>query len=265
MASDAAEGGVPFDPSSLELADISSEVEILHIAGPESLAFMKAVCPDVASVGFLKMKPLDVCGAPARVFCISFTGELGYELHVPIEHAARLYEAIWDHPAAEQHGLQPFGGHAVNSLRVEKGFKVKADLDYAHWTEAGIEPFVKLKRKAVHHFVGRDSPAPRTRHAAIFEVDAPAEYAWSVPGASSPSPHHSPRSAPPSPCCAVRAPALLHVSRLQSGEHTTCHTHYHVRRPGLLARCLALPQGTLLSAMPTTRLLASLPRRPLAL
>jgi len=187
MAAEAAEAGVPFDASTLELADISTDVEILHVAGPTSLPFLQAVCPAVAEIGFLKMKPIEVCGAPARVFCISFSGELGYELHVPAEHAAALYEAIWSHPAAKEHGLQPFGGHAVNSLRIEKGFKVKADLDFAHWTEAGIEPFVKLKRKATHQFLGRDAAPPEggaARRAAMFEVEAPTEYAWSVPGDS---------------------------------------------------------------------------------
>jgi len=180
-----AEHGADFGAEALELADITSAVEILHLAGPLSHSLVSELCPAAAEVPFLRSSCLDVLGVPCRVFCISFTGELGYELHAPAAEAATLYEAIWRHPAAAAHGLVPFGGHAVNSLRIEKGFKVKSDLDYTHWTEAGIEPFVKLKRKASHPFVGRDAPAPshpHARRAAIFDVAAPDEYAWSVPG-----------------------------------------------------------------------------------
>ena len=58
--------------------------------------------------------------------------------HVGVDDVALLWERIWAHPAAAKLDLMPFGSMAVNSLRVEKGFTVKSDLDYAHWTEARI-------------------------------------------------------------------------------------------------------------------------------
>ena len=70
---------------------------------------------------------------PARVFRISFTGEAGYELHVGATEVATLWHRLWDEPAAASMGLAPFGGMAVNALRIEKAFRVKGDLDYAHW------------------------------------------------------------------------------------------------------------------------------------
>jgi glycine cleavage system aminomethyltransferase T len=76
-----------------------------------------ALCPAAAEIPFLQMRSVEVCGLPADVFRISFTGEAGYELHVAAEHAAPLFEAILSHPSARQLNCRPFGNAAVNSLR----------------------------------------------------------------------------------------------------------------------------------------------------
>jgi len=85
-------------------------------------------------------------------------------------------------------GLAPFGSAAVNSLRIEKAFRIKSDLDYAHWTEAGVDTFVALNRKnELMRFVGRDSPPPQGtdgRRHAVYAVHTSEEHAWSVPGDS---------------------------------------------------------------------------------
>jgi dimethylglycine dehydrogenase len=158
---------------------------MLCYAGPAARLLARELCPPLAELPFLRAANLDVLGVPVRAFAISFTGELGFELHADARDAARLLDAILDHPASDALGLRPFGSHAVNALRVEKGFKVKADLDFAHWHEAGIGPFVKHDRRkgAANPFVGRDAPLPApARRAAIFEVGAPDAFAWSVPG-----------------------------------------------------------------------------------
>ncbi|KAL1499075.1 hypothetical protein AB1Y20_013590 [Prymnesium parvum] len=174
-------------PGEVILEDLTDDVEILHLAGPKSEQMMAALCPEAAGVPFLQMRPLEVCGVHAKVFRISFTGEAGFELHVAVDDAAPLWHRIWSHPAASQLGLLPFGGQAVNALRIEKGFRVKADLDYSHWTEGGVEPFVALRRKEeTHRFLGRDAPPPagKARRAATFRVHTTPAHAWSVPGDS---------------------------------------------------------------------------------
>ncbi len=176
--------GADAGDETVALSDASDAVEILHIAGPRSLALLSAIEPSIADVGFLKCAELSLLGVLARVIRVSFTGEQGFELHVAAEDAAALYDAIWAHPAAAREGLRAFGSAAVNSLRMEKGFCVKADLDYAHWTEAGIEPFVALERpKAAHEFLGRHSapPGAAPRRAALFEVATAPGFEWSVP------------------------------------------------------------------------------------
>lgn len=175
------EAGLP----SVELWDASSEIEILHVAGPASARMLEEICPAMAAMAFMEMRALDVCGVPAEVFRISFTGELGFEVHVAAEDAAPLYDAICAHPAAARHDLRPFGSHALNALRIEKGFRVKADLDYAHWTQAGIAPFVARARLG-RAFLGRASPPPcdNARAPAVFLVETDDEHAWSVPDKS---------------------------------------------------------------------------------
>ena len=54
------------------------------------------------------------------------------------EDAAPLFDQILRSDKARALGCRPFGSAAVNALRVEKGFKVKADLDFAHWSEARV-------------------------------------------------------------------------------------------------------------------------------
>jgi len=177
----------PEDANRVHISNETDNIEILHVAGPLSLDLMTAICPAVADVGFLKMKELDVCGVPnVKVMRVSFTGELGFELHVSSDRVAELYEAIWAHPSSAKLDLKPFGNHAVNSLRLEKGFKIKGDLDYALWTEAGIEQFVALnigKDKIRHDFVGRDiqETVKPMRRSAMFEIEAGSGWEWSLP------------------------------------------------------------------------------------
>ena len=178
-----ASGALP--PGVVRCVDLTDEIEILHVAGARSAELMAEICPEAAEVPFLQMRELRVCVA-AAVFKISFTGEAGFELHVAASDAAPLWEAIWAHEASAQLELRPFGAQAVNALRIEKGFRTKSDLDYAHWTEAGVEPFVALDRTGeTLPFLGRDAPPPAVpRRHAVFAVHTSAAHAWSVPGDS---------------------------------------------------------------------------------
>jgi sarcosine oxidase subunit alpha len=61
-----------------------------------------------------------ICGVPMRLFRVSFTGELGFEVNVPADHGPAVWTAIWD--AGQAHGLTPYGTEAMHVLRAEKGF-----------------------------------------------------------------------------------------------------------------------------------------------
>ncbi len=63
-----------------------------------------------------------VCGVPARLFRVSFTGELGFEVNVPADHAEAVWTALWE--AGQAHGVAAYGTEAMHVLRAEKGFVI---------------------------------------------------------------------------------------------------------------------------------------------
>ena len=93
---------------------------------------------------------------PTRVLRVSYVGELGYELHHPVEYQRHLYDAVLE--AGAPLGLVDFGYRALESLRLEKCYRLwGADMS-ADWTplQAGLERFVAFDKG---DFVGRDALA----------------------------------------------------------------------------------------------------------
>eukprot|EP00468_Gymnochlora_sp_CCMP2014_P000687 CAMPEP_0167740864 /NCGR_PEP_ID=MMETSP0110_2-20121227/532_1 /TAXON_ID=629695 /ORGANISM="Gymnochlora sp., Strain CCMP2014" /LENGTH=815 /DNA_ID=CAMNT_0007624841 /DNA_START=154 /DNA_END=2601 /DNA_ORIENTATION=- len=161
----------------IDVVDRSSDIEILHIAGPKTSLLMSKIAPEAEEIPFLGMKELEIFGLPAKVFRVSFTGLAGFELHMSSKQAALLFKQILESPAAKELELIPFGSMAVNSLRTEVGFKLRGDLDYVHYSEAGIEPFIGKKNK----FLGRDEKYVPQKRAVIFRVHAGTGWEWSIP------------------------------------------------------------------------------------
>jgi len=63
-----------------------------------------------------------ICGVPTRLFRVSFTGELGFEVNVPAQHGRMVWEAI--HAAGQAHGIVPYGTETMHVLRAEKGYVI---------------------------------------------------------------------------------------------------------------------------------------------
>jgi sarcosine oxidase subunit alpha len=61
-----------------------------------------------------------VCGVPAMIFRVSFTGELGYEINVPADYGRAVWQAVWE--AGQAHGMCAYGTEAMHVLRAEKGY-----------------------------------------------------------------------------------------------------------------------------------------------
>ena len=84
---------------------------------------------------------------------MGFTGELGWELHVPVEDLGTVYDALWD--AGEPLGVADAGNHALDSLRMEKRYFTSRELTHdVNPDEAGLHRFVKVDKG---DFVGRDA------------------------------------------------------------------------------------------------------------
>jgi len=147
---------VPAD-GSVAVENLTARLGVLTLAGPRSRDLLGRICDaDLSNEGFpfFRMQELDAGSAPVRALRISYVGELGWELHHPLEVQRALYDAIVE--AGADLGLVDFGYRALEALRLEKGYRLwGADIS-ADWTplEAGLERFVKLDKG---EFVGRDA------------------------------------------------------------------------------------------------------------
>ena len=80
--------------------------------------------PDPLDFGYMTMRELAVGDVPVRALRVTFAGELGWELYCPTEYGAGLWRALWE--AGEPHGLVAGGYRAIDTLRLEKGYRVWA-------------------------------------------------------------------------------------------------------------------------------------------
>ena len=101
------------------------------LAGPKARDVLQKVLPGVElsneSFPFMAVAPVRVHGVGARLFRISFSGELAYELAVSARHAKPVWEALL--AAGAENGIVPYGLDALNLMRVEKGHVAGSELD----------------------------------------------------------------------------------------------------------------------------------------
>lgn len=137
---------------SLNLTDITKEWSTHLVTGPKSRDLIAKIAPNAdLSTGWLTIQDAIVAGKPAKLFRISFAGELGWEVHTSFDDSANAYAAIRDA------GATPFGMYALDSMRIEKGYRTwKGDLstDYT-LLEGGLERFVRLNKE--QNFPGKQA------------------------------------------------------------------------------------------------------------
>ncbi len=102
------------------------------IAGPNSRAVLQAAfgqCLDVSdeALPFMGVREFDWNGIKARVFRISFSGELAYEVNVPWSYGETMWNKLFD--SGKPHGITPYGTEALNVMRIEKGHVTGNELD----------------------------------------------------------------------------------------------------------------------------------------
>jgi dimethylglycine dehydrogenase len=141
----------------VRLENVSERLGVLTLAGPRSRELLgRLTAADVsrAALPFFRLRELELAGVPARVLRLSYVGELGYELHHPIERSLELYEAVLE--AGAELGLVDFGYRALDSMRLEKAYRLwGVDIDADHTPiEAGLDRFVALDKG---DFIGRDA------------------------------------------------------------------------------------------------------------
>ena len=140
----------------VEFKDVTEELSVLGLMGPHSRELLSIVAgEDLADFEFGTARTLSISGVQVLAARITYVGELGWELHVPVEGAVALYDAL--HLAGREFGLQDAGHYAVNSLRLEKGYRAwGADISIDDTPlEAGLS-FALAWDKSIP-FIGRDA------------------------------------------------------------------------------------------------------------
>ncbi|MGI9371673.1 MAG: GcvT family protein, partial [Hyphomicrobiales bacterium] len=145
------------DDGSVTFSDVTSAYSVINLCGPKARDVLAAVATsDVANevLPFLSCVEIELgaaCGLAAR---IGYVGELGWELHIPVEYAAYVYDLLWH--SGEAHGIANAGYRAIESCRLEKGYaywSAEIGPDYTPF-EAGLGFCVNLEKG---DFLGRDA------------------------------------------------------------------------------------------------------------
>ena len=143
------------EDGSVSLKDITRDLGTLLVTGPKAPAIMTALTGGDMSHGafpWLTHQPIHAKGVPATAIRVSFAGEAGWEIHVEMSKLKAAWDALWD--AGADHNLGCFGMLALDSMRLEKGYRSwKSDLtsDYT-MLESGLGRWVNTGKDA---FIGK--------------------------------------------------------------------------------------------------------------
>ena len=143
----------------------SEELGVLAIAGPRSRDVLQPLTDaDLSNAGggWLSVRRLRIAGAEALALRISFTGELGWELHLAMGDMPRVFDEVAE--AGTAYGTGVFGSLALNSMRMEKAYRVSADMTQEVTAyEAGLMRFVDPSKAGYvgHRALLANMAAPR--------------------------------------------------------------------------------------------------------
>ena len=142
---------------SVALRKVTGQYGVLVVAGPRSRALLQDLTDtDLSNAAFpwLSGQPISIGHAEALALRVNFVGELGWELHHPIEMQSTIFDLLMESGA--RHDLRPFGIRAMDSMRLEKSYRLiprELSIEYAAY-ESGLDRFVHPDKG---DFIGRDA------------------------------------------------------------------------------------------------------------
>jgi sarcosine oxidase subunit alpha len=140
----------------VHVASVTDQYGQIALAGPRSRDVLRRLVDidmDNAALPFLASAATRIAGARVRLFRISYSGELAYEIAVPADHAAVVWEALL--AAGHEFGLTPYGTEAMAAMRIEKGHVAGAEINgQTTPVDLGLARLVAKGK----HFVGRRMP-----------------------------------------------------------------------------------------------------------
>ena len=145
--------------NSVTFEDLTNSKGVLVLAGPKSRDLMKLVSKDNfenENFPWLTSQIVNIGNYPVLAMRVNFVGELGWELHHPIEYQNQIFDILFQH--GSKLNLKPFGIRAMDSLRIEKSYRLpgrELSIEYAA-LESGLNRFVSENKG---DFIGRDGLA----------------------------------------------------------------------------------------------------------
>ncbi len=178
------------DDDRVTLRDITNQCAVLSLMGPRARDVLSRLTDaDISNNAFRFMTAQEILvgAAPVRAYRVSYVGELGWELYMPPEYQRQVYQLLMD--AGHEFGIVNFGYRALDSMRLEKGYRFWG-LDMNALTtpyEAGLGAFVKLNdlTGTARDFIGRDAllkqkadGATRTLECIVIEGTDAIPHGW---------------------------------------------------------------------------------------
>jgi dimethylglycine oxidase len=142
---------------SVQVRDVTATLSCVGLWGPRARDVIRRVSSaDFGNDAFpyFSARQIEIGEVPVTALRVSYVGELGWELYVPVEYGARVWELLWE--AGQADGIIAAGRAAFDTLRIEKGYRlwgVDMHTEYDPY-EAGLGWAVKFKKG---DFVGRDA------------------------------------------------------------------------------------------------------------
>ncbi len=168
------------DGEDVTIGNITDEYGMLVLSGPKSRDVLSQLTDaplDNEHFRWLSGQEITVAGASVRALRVSYVGELGWELHIPMGDLETVYDAVW--AAGQDHGIANFGAYALNSMRMEKAYRgLHSELtNEITLIEADMERFFAPDKLDGGDFVGREATLKRKQNGvaiklAYVEVDA---------------------------------------------------------------------------------------------
>jgi len=139
------------------LTSVTEQWAVASICGPHSAKLVGELCPDLdpdpAKFKFMSWQEAHIDGVPVRVFRISFTGELSYEINIPAQYGKWLFEKIF--AAGAKYGATPYGTEGMHLLRAEVGFIIAGQDTDGTTTPLDLRMDWAVKKKG--DFIGKRS------------------------------------------------------------------------------------------------------------
>ena len=142
---------------SVQFTQLTGTIGVLVIAGPKSRQLLERVSKDDfsnESFRWLTRKEVNIGNAVVNAMRVNYVGELGWELHHPIEYQNHIFDALF--AAGEDLGLKPFGIRAMDSMRLEKSYRMvgtELSIEYSAY-ESAMDRFIATDKG---DFLGRDA------------------------------------------------------------------------------------------------------------